>query len=267
MASHRVLLLTALVTAFAATASACGSDSSEAKPTPTQDTLRGQKPVRARVQEVVDGVTIVVEIDGDAYRVRYLGLDLPSAGSEEDLRSSRQEALDFNRFVVEGRRVELVAGAVDTDLNGNVLRYVYVDGQMVNQTMITNGHATVANFPTDFRYQAEFLLAESNARNSRRGVWKTLPPAADQPTAEADQGFGGGTLPAMRPGPGPSVCDYSQSSTPMIKGNIDPNSGERRYHLPDGLFYDSTVVDESKGEKWFCTEGDALSAGWMRSHR
>ena len=51
-----------------------------------------------------------------------------------------------------------------------------------------------------------------------------------------------------------------------IKGNIS-KSGKRIYHVPGGRYYDQTGVNTSKGERWFCTEGEARAAGWRRSRR
>ena len=42
---------------------------------------------------------------------------------------------------------------------------------------------------------------------------------------------------------------------------------KRIYHLPFQQFYPRTRIDESKGERWFCTEQEALEAGWRRSLR
>jgi hypothetical protein len=50
----------------------------------------------------------------------------------------------------------------------------------------------------------------------------------------------------------------------LIKGNIS-SSGEKIYHLPGCDYYNQTVVDESKGEKWFCSEAEALAAGWRKA--
>ena len=52
----------------------------------------------------------------------------------------------------------------------------------------------------------------------------------------------------------------------LIKGNIS-SSGEKIYHVPGGQFYDRTVITESKGEKWFCSEKEAQAIGWRRSSR
>ena len=38
-----------------------------------------------------------------------------------------------------------------------------------------------------------------------------------------------------------------------------------RAKLPGGRYYDATVIDTAKGERWFCTEAEAVAAGWRRS--
>ena len=60
-------------------------------------------------------------------------------------------------------------------------------------------------------------------------------------------------------------CDFSGTSEPLIKGNISLSTGEKIYHVPGGEFYDRTVIDEAKGERWFCTEAEAVAAGWRKS--
>ena len=47
----------------------------------------------------------------------------------------------------------------------------------------------------------------------------------------------------------------------LIKGNIN-SKGTKIYHVPGTSAYASTKIDTSKGERWFCTEADALAAGW-----
>ena len=49
-----------------------------------------------------------------------------------------------------------------------------------------------------------------------------------------------------------------------IKGNIS-TSGEKIYHTPDCPSYDNTVINLDKGEKWFCSEKEALEAGWRKA--
>jgi hypothetical protein len=51
-----------------------------------------------------------------------------------------------------------------------------------------------------------------------------------------------------------------------IKGNISLK-GDRIFHVPSGEHYSETIIDTSKGEKWFCSETEAISAGWRKSKR
>lgn len=45
-----------------------------------------------------------------------------------------------------------------------------------------------------------------------------------------------------------------------IKGNISENG--RIYHAPWSPWYKKTKIDEAKEERWFCSEAEAVSAGW-----
>jgi endonuclease YncB( thermonuclease family) len=47
----------------------------------------------------------------------------------------------------------------------------------------------------------------------------------------------------------------------LIKGNIS-SKGEHIYHVPGGKWYEKTQIDTSKGERWFCSEAEARTAGW-----
>jgi hypothetical protein len=48
------------------------------------------------------------------------------------------------------------------------------------------------------------------------------------------------------------------------QGNIS-SSGERIYHVPGQRYYDKTQINEGKGERWFCTEQEAVGAGWRKA--
>jgi hypothetical protein len=50
----------------------------------------------------------------------------------------------------------------------------------------------------------------------------------------------------------------------MIKGNIN-GKGERIYHPPGCRYYGSTIIDPQRGERWFCSEQEAVAAGWRRT--
>jgi hypothetical protein len=45
-----------------------------------------------------------------------------------------------------------------------------------------------------------------------------------------------------------------------IKGNI--SEAGHIYHVPGSAHYSRTRVEPEKGERWFCTEEEAIAAGW-----
>ena len=45
-----------------------------------------------------------------------------------------------------------------------------------------------------------------------------------------------------------------------IKGNVTAHG--HIYHMPWSPWYGKVKVDELRGERWFCSEADALAAGW-----
>ena len=247
-------------------------DEPQASPTATSQTENVSQTSRTIVLRVIDGATIEVDIDGQIRRVSYMGVDIPDRIHIAGVTTSPEQlALEFNRFLVQGQTVELQAGVVDSDLQGNLLRYVYLNGEMINEAILTNGYATVATYPPEFRFQTAFQLAVERARANLRGIWQR----PDEPSAQSAQAneetkppppkqFG--TLPSLTLSGGDiGTCDYSGTLERVIKGASNSATGERLYHTPGSATYDSAVVTEAEGGLWFCTEFDALSAGWRRA--
>lgn len=73
--------------------------------------------------------------------------------------------------------------------------------------------------------------------------------------------------PALAAAPEEGCTDGCTTRKPgcAIKGNISPKTGERIYHLPSQRFYERTVISPEDGERWFCTEAEAVANGWRRS--
>lgn len=49
-----------------------------------------------------------------------------------------------------------------------------------------------------------------------------------------------------------------------IKGNVSV-TGELIYHLQSRDYYDETVINFVKGERWFCSESEVRQVGWRSS--
>lgn len=224
-----------------------GVETSQKVPETLQD-LRDQ----GLVSRVIDGDTIEI-LSGQ--KVRYIGIDTPeTVHPAKPVQCFGKEASLKNKELVEGKLVHLEKDVSETDKYGRLLRYVYLqnDGSgqtiFINDYLVRQGYAHSSSYPPDVKYQDQFRQAEADARNNNRGLWSNCPPGQGQQSNSIVQG---------QTTAGPNGC--------TIKGNIS-SSGEKIYHLPGQKFYQKTIINENKGEKWFCTEDDAQQAGFRKSN-
>jgi len=123
-------------------------------------------PTIARVIEVIDGDTIVIE---GGYRVRYIGIDTPEIHPEVE--AFGLEAWQANRELVDGKVVHLERDVSQVDKYGRLLRYVYVDDILVNAELVRQGLAYVKAYPPDTKHQDYLEELEQEARQAGRGMW------------------------------------------------------------------------------------------------
>jgi len=132
------------------------------------------QPGAATVTKVIDGDTIVVNIAGSEYRVRYIGVDTPESTTRQECFG--REAARFNRSLVNGQTLRLEQDVNDTDRFGRLLRYAYLpDGRMVNEVLVREGYALARSYPPDVKYQERLRAAEREARQAQRGLWAACP--------------------------------------------------------------------------------------------
>ncbi|MDW8394903.1 MAG: thermonuclease family protein [Anaerolineae bacterium] len=130
------------------------------------------------VKKAVDGDTIVVEMNGREYRVRYIGVDTPESTTKQECYG--KEAARFNAKLVEGQTVRFERDVNETDRFGRLLRYVYLtNGEMVNEVLVREGYALARSFPPDVKYQDRLREAEREAKQRRRGLWRACPNPGD----------------------------------------------------------------------------------------
>ena len=126
----------------------------------------------ARVARVVDGDTIELT---NGKKVRYLGINTPETKAPKKIiECFGKEASQRNRELVEGKQIALEKNVSETDKYGRLLRYVYVDDQMVNELLVKEGFAQVSAYPPDVKYQELFIKAEQKAREQKLGLWNAL---------------------------------------------------------------------------------------------
>jgi len=120
----------------------------------------------AQVVEIIDGDTIEVQIGGQVFRVRYIGINTPEVGQP-----CADEATAKNSELVEGKTVSLVKDVSDTDRHDRLLRYVYVGDVFVNAELVGQGYALASTYPPDVAYADLFVQLEAEARAAGRGCW------------------------------------------------------------------------------------------------
>ncbi|MEK7480335.1 MAG: thermonuclease family protein [Patescibacteria group bacterium] len=133
-----------------------------------------------KVVRVVDGDTLVVEIDGANVTVRLIGLDTPeTVDPRKPVQCFGKEASDEAKqgFGVGYVRLETDPSQGTYDKYGRLLAYVYVpasskqEGILINEYMIAKGYGHEYTYNLPYKYQTEFKAAEKEARENKKGLW------------------------------------------------------------------------------------------------
>ena len=186
---------------------------------------------------VVDGDTL----DINGIRVRLEGIDAPEAGQNCPHRfwgswAAGRGATSALKSLIGGRVVSCRRRG--RGKYGRILGVCRVGDTEINAEMVRRGYAWAFT-----KYSQSYVGEERAARARRVGIWQRhcLPAWAYRRAR-----WGAGASQA------PNGC--------AIKGNI--TRAGRIYHLPWNPWYGKTKIQPEKGERWFCDEREALSAGW-----
>jgi endonuclease YncB( thermonuclease family) len=118
------------------------------------------------VYRIIDGDTFELP---DGQRVRLIGVDAPEIAD-----TCSSEATRHLTLLIAGQTVYLEKDVSETDSNGRLLRYVYVDGSFVNYDLVYDGYAYAVEYPPDTRYAFQLAYAQDSAQDERRGcLWAT----------------------------------------------------------------------------------------------
>ena len=125
------------------------------------------------VQSIVDGDTFELT---DGKIVRLIGIDAPKAGE-----TCSTEATQHLSSLISGETVYLEKDVSETDIDGRLLRYVYVNGTFVNLNLVYDGYAYAVSCPPDVAYASQLADAEQDAIDNDRGcLWAIIRIAPDR---------------------------------------------------------------------------------------
>jgi len=116
-----------------------------------------------KVTEVIDGDTIKIDT-GES--VRLICIDTLERGQ-----SGYQEAKDYLEGLILDKEVKLVKDISETDKYDRLLRYVYLDGDFVNEMIVREGHGEAYPYSPDTALCPQIQEAEDRAKGEGKGIW------------------------------------------------------------------------------------------------
>ena len=177
---------------------------------------------------------IVAEVsDGDTFqlasgkRVRLMGVDAP-----EFDRCGGKQAKEKLSELINGKYVQLKEEVEESF--GRSLALVYVGDTLVNEVILSQGWGR-----TDYRKNSQrdvLTAAFHSAQSAKHGIFSSL-----------------------------CRSQAAKKGECLIKGNIDKNTYDKFYHLPGCLHYGEVVIEKDIGEGYFCTEKEAVEAGFTKA--
>jgi len=208
--------------------------------------MRNDCGVIAAVKRVVDGDTILM-VNGD--RVRLIGVDAPDRGE-----CYYDETLVAVKELVEGKEIRLEKDVSGTDRYGRLLRYVmipsgnkYEDDLNLSNVLVEQGLVEAVNSAPDLRYRRTMISLQQEAVREDVGIWKNCPDKKEKASSQWQ----------VNVEPASEDC--------VIKGNISQHGAGMVYMIPGCDNYNTTKIDPSRGEKYFCTETEAEKAGFRKA--
>lgn len=130
------------------------------------------------VVRVVDGDTIIIDLNGEKTKVRLSNVDTPeSVAGEESGKENTPEGIvasDYTKKLLpDGSKVYLEYDNKTKDKYDRVLAYVYLeDGEtMIQRLLLKDGMAKVFNDKQNKRYTDEFFKLQDEAKASKIGIW------------------------------------------------------------------------------------------------
>jgi micrococcal nuclease len=128
------------------------------------------------VEKMLDGDTLVANIEGHEVTVRLIGMDTPEVvDPRKPVQCYGPEASAKGKELLNGKDVTLERekDREPYDKYGRVLAYARMsDGTLYNEYMIEKGYAHEYTFSHEkYKYQKEFKAAEVLAKKNKMGLW------------------------------------------------------------------------------------------------
>ncbi len=127
------------------------------------------------VTSVIDGDTFRIKYQWKTQSVRLLWIDAPESNKTRYryLECFGTEAKNYLKSLIDKKKItfQFDEWQDQRDIYDRLLAYVFLDGELINQTMIEEGYAKEYTYKTAYQYQSEFKQAEQSAQEQQWGLW------------------------------------------------------------------------------------------------
>jgi endonuclease YncB( thermonuclease family) len=189
---------------------------------------------------IIDGDTLQI---GDRM-VHLAGIDAPELGQrcmieDKDWRCGLEAALALRKLAAFG-----TVSCVSEEEAPTVVGACQIDGKDLAEVMVGQGYAIALPGAVP-----NYQNTEATARDAKLGLWRGdfIPPS------DWRQG-------ARLPG------ETTDTIFCVVKGAIKEDD-QRIFYIPSDEQYEEIKIDTDKGERMFCSDDEAILAGWSRFPR
>lgn len=183
----------------------------------------------------------VTIVDGDTFdlegtRIRVNGIDAPEFAQTCGKWRCGEDSLQMLDRLIQSGSVK--CKGLGEDGYGRTIGVCTVNGLDIGAEMVRSGMAYAF-----VKYSDVYIDQEAIARENRVGIWQG---DFQKPWDYRAEKW--------------AVAEQEAPQGCPIKGNISENG--HIYHAPWSPWYRKTKVSEEQGERWFCSEAEAVAAGW-----
>ena len=130
---------------------------------------------KVKFSKCVDGDTIKVTIDNEEKTVRFLAIDTPeSVHPSKGIEYYGKEASNYTcDKVTNAKKIELEydSNSDKEDKYNRILAWVFVDGSLLQDDLVSNGYAEVAYLYGDYKYTSLLQDHQAVAESKKIGIW------------------------------------------------------------------------------------------------
>jgi micrococcal nuclease len=127
------------------------------------------------VTKVIDGDTLIVNINDKEESIRLIGIDTPEINDKrKKVKCFGEKATERVKELVENKkiRLEVDESQENKDIYSRLLRYIYLeDGIFLNKKLIEEGFAFEYTYKIPYKFQTEFKAAQKMAEEEKIGMW------------------------------------------------------------------------------------------------